>query len=60
MVLWLAEQAKIRGLPHVYLGYWIANCAKMSYKAAFHPLQVFTVQGWHLLRAPRKSDKSRK
>ena len=49
MVLWLAEQAKLQGRPHVYLGFWIANCAKMSYKAAFRPLEVYSPQGWHLL-----------
>jgi len=57
IVLWLAEQAKTRGLPHAYLGYWIAGCTKMSYKAAFCPLEVYSPQGWHRLGAD--SEKTR-
>lgn len=49
MILWLLERAKELGLDHVYLGYWIANCPKMSYKAAFQPLEGFTPQGWQAL-----------
>ena len=26
MILWLADAAARRGLPYVYLGYWIRNC----------------------------------
>ena len=54
MVLWLAEQAKTRGLAHVYLGFWIADCAKMSYKAAFRPLEVYSPQGWRPLPGGEK------
>lgn len=33
-------------LEHVYLGYWIANCRKMAYKARFKPLEALTKDGW--------------
>ena len=28
----------------LYLGYWIENCSKMSYKENFAPLQAFDVE----------------
>ena len=49
MVLWLIEEARRRGLPYVYLGYWIAESQKMSYKSTFRPLEAFSVDGWHQL-----------
>ncbi len=47
MILWLIDQARILGLDHVYLGFWIAGCAKMSYKEKFQPLEIWTVNGWN-------------
>ncbi len=49
VVLWLIGEARGLGLPHLYLGYWIAESRKMSYKARFQPLEAFGPDGWHLL-----------
>ena len=49
MVLWLIEEARRQGLPHVYLGFWIPNSRKMAYKARFRPLQSFGTDGWQPL-----------
>ena len=46
MILWLADAAARRGLPYVYLGYWIADSSKMAYKRAFRPLEFFGPDGW--------------
>lgn len=49
MVTWLVEEALRLGLPYVYLGYWIAESRKMSYKARFRPLEAFGPNGWRVL-----------
>lgn len=51
MILWMVERAQELGLAHVYLGYWIDGCDKMSYKAQFRPIEARTADGWRRLRA---------
>ncbi len=51
VVLWLIEAAQSRGLPYVYLGYWIQDAPKMAYKTRFRPLQALRPGGWQLLAA---------
>lgn len=46
MILWLVEHSRAMGLPYVYLGFWIAGCGKMSYKARFQPLEIHSPDGW--------------
>ncbi len=46
LVLTLIDEARRRGLPYVYLGYWVANSPKMSYKLRFRPLEFLEQSGW--------------
>lgn len=46
MILHLVERARELGLAHVYLGFWIAECRKMSYKTSFHPVEAYGPEGW--------------
>ncbi len=45
-ILWQAELCRKLGLPYLYLGYWIRECRKMSYKARFRPLQGLVQGVW--------------
>jgi arginine-tRNA-protein transferase len=50
-VLNIIESAKQRGIPHVYLGYYVAGCGSMEYKATFRPNQVLGADSeWHDFR----------
>lgn len=49
-ILQQVELARRRGLPWVYLGFWIAGHPKMDYKRRFKPLQVRRADGWHEMR----------
>ena len=37
-ILWQAAQCVALGLPYLYLGYWIAECPKLTYKIEFRPI----------------------
>ena len=45
-VLWQIEYAQSLGLTYVYLGYWISECAKMSYKTVYQPNQLLISGDW--------------
>ena len=49
-ILWQIEQARQRGLPYVYLGYWIAQSRKMAYKSDFRPIEGLARGEWKRLR----------
>jgi len=50
-ILHQIELARARGLPHLYLGYWIAAHQKMDYKARFRPLELLRANGWVVANA---------
>jgi len=45
-VLWQIQHAKELGLEFVYLGFWIKDCRKMSYKTQYQPIQGFINNEW--------------
>jgi len=46
MIVDLIDRCKDIGLPYVYLGYYIEQSRKMSYKARFKPYQIFIDGIW--------------
>ena len=49
-ILWQITQTRYWRLPHLYLGYWIENSAKMQYKSRFQPCEVLHQSGWRSLK----------
>ena len=45
-ILWQIDKAARLGLDWVYLGYWIRDCAKMTYKSNFRPHEIFIQGRW--------------
>jgi arginine-tRNA-protein transferase len=40
------EQARLLGLPYLYLGYYIKDCAKMNYKTQLNACEIFNGEFW--------------
>lgn len=53
-IMWQVEQCRKLKLPHLYLGYWIAESRKMAYKANFRPLQGLVQGVWQTLRTSKE------
>ena len=48
-ILWQIERCRTLGLPHLYLGYWIAASRKMAYKATFRPIEGLVDGVWRVM-----------
>lgn len=51
-ILFLIEETVRLGLPHLYLGYWIQESRKMSYKSRFRPAEILRHGVWQTLKTP--------
>lgn len=49
-VLWQIDLCRQLDLDYVYLGYWIADSAKMSYKTKYRPAQGLIEGTWQALK----------
>lgn len=45
-ILWQIRETIGLDKSHLYLGYWIADCQKMDYKARFQPMEMYQGQQW--------------
>jgi arginine-tRNA-protein transferase len=45
-ILTQINAARARDLDYLYLGYWIKDCDKMSYKRRYKPLEGFIEDHW--------------
>jgi arginine-tRNA-protein transferase len=48
-ILYLIKLARKQNIPYVYLGYWIEESSKMSYKSKFRPLEGYMNKRWEEL-----------
>jgi arginyl-tRNA--protein-N-Asp/Glu arginylyltransferase len=44
-VLWLVEECRRRGIAHLYLGYYVSESRKMSYKSQYRPYELLESDG---------------
>jgi len=50
-ILWQIRQCLANNLPYLYLGYWIRDCRKMSYKVRFKPIEGLIDGRWQPVEA---------
>jgi arginyl-tRNA--protein-N-Asp/Glu arginylyltransferase len=48
-LMWEIAETARRGLDYLYLGYWIAESPKMSYKIHYRPIEVLDAGQWRPL-----------
>ena len=46
VVLWLLQETGRQQKPWLYLGYWIRQCQKMSYKTDYQPIEGYINDRW--------------
>jgi arginine-tRNA-protein transferase len=51
-ILWQIQQALELELPYLYLGYYIEQSEKMSYKAKFQPIEGLIDDHWQPINGP--------
>jgi leucyl-tRNA---protein transferase len=55
-ILWQIRQCEMRGLPYLYLGYWIRDSRKMAYKTRFRPIEGLRDGRWQALDPDKALD----
>jgi len=45
-IMWQIQQTRQLQLPHLYLGYWIAESPKMAYKTNYRPFEILRNGAW--------------
>lgn len=45
-LLWQIAETRRRGLPWLFLGYWIGHCQKMAYKQEYRPIELLLNGRW--------------
>jgi arginine-tRNA-protein transferase len=51
-ILWQIQQAIDLNLPYVYLGYYIQDSEKMSYKSKYQPIEGLVNDRWQVITEP--------
>jgi arginine-tRNA-protein transferase len=51
-ILTQIQETRLRELEYLYLGYWIRDCNKMSYKRRYKPLEAYLGDQWVPLDQP--------